>query len=169
MLLALPGLEDFVTNILEYGQIWKGDGLFYSGLDGGHGYIQKTTQREGLAIDRVTNKRWPRAQIGNFKTLSMIDRFGRRLSQAFAETAQGEVYFFTRSGLDGTAFPATTVWGGWEYSALTKNPRVTRIIQVDPFKEGDLGHRIWTPDQCQSRNPPKSGNVAWNKVWGSEY
>ncbi|KAB8218055.1 hypothetical protein BDV33DRAFT_205837 [Aspergillus novoparasiticus] len=93
----VPALEDLVTNILEYGQIWKGDGLFYSGLDGENGvilsarhykkYIQNSTQREGFAIDRVTDKRWSRAQIGNFKTISMIDRFGRLLSQAFAETA----------------------------------------------------------------------------------
>ncbi|KAB8211984.1 hypothetical protein BDV34DRAFT_219196 [Aspergillus parasiticus] len=38
----VPKLEDLVTNILEYGQIWKGDGLFYSGLDGGHGVTLST-------------------------------------------------------------------------------------------------------------------------------
>ncbi|KAB8238539.1 uncharacterized protein BDW43DRAFT_261981 [Aspergillus alliaceus] len=44
--------------------------------------------------------------------------------------------FLPDRGFDGTAFPATSVWGGWEYPALTRNPRVTKIIQVDTFKEG---------------------------------
>ncbi|KAA8652872.1 uncharacterized protein ATNIH1004_001781 [Aspergillus tanneri] len=166
----VPTLQDLVGNIQKYGQVEKGNGLFYSSLDGQNGvklstehyknYIQKTTGRKGFAIDRVTDKNWSRAQMNKMKTPAMVDRFGRRLSQAFAETTQGDVYFFTRSEFDGTTFPATSVWGGWEYPALTRNPRVTKIIQVDPFKKGDLGHTIWTPDKGPSPNAPKSGNVA---------
>ncbi|KAB8253576.1 hypothetical protein BDV32DRAFT_156016 [Aspergillus pseudonomiae] len=164
----VPTLQDLSANIREYGKVKKGDSLFYSSLDGQNGvtlstqhykrYIQKSTQRQGFAIDRATDKKWSRAQMGKMKTPAMVDRFGRRLSQAFAENAQGDVYFFTRSGLDGTAFPANSVWGGWEYPALTRNPRVTKIIQVDPFMEGDLGHTIWTPDKGPSPNAPKSGS-----------
>ncbi|KAK6811330.1 hypothetical protein RU639_013100 [Aspergillus parasiticus] len=166
----VPSVQDLVANIQEYGQVEKGNSLFYSSLDGHNGvtlstehykkYILKTTGRQGFAIDRITDKMWSRAQMDKMKTPAMVDRFGRRLSQAFAETAQGDIYFFTRSGLDGTTFPATSVWGGWEYPALTRNPKVKKIIQVDPFKNGDLGHTIWTPDKGPSPNAPKSGNVA---------
>ena len=67
--------------------------------------------------------------MGKMKTLAMIDRLGHRLSQTFAETFQGDVYFFNRSGLDGTSFPAISIWGGWEYPALTRiltSPELSR-------------------------------------------
>lgn len=86
---------------------------------------------------------------------SKLDSFQKRLSQAFAEASKGTVYFFTKKGNDGTSMSENQAWGGWEYPALTRNPNVKEIIQVDPGHAGDKGHVIWKPADGPSCNEPR--------------
>lgn len=68
-----------------------------------------------------------------------LDILGPLVSQALAETCQGDVYFFTPSSQDPSQ-PATNVWWTHEYPALTRNPKVTSIIRVDPTLKDDEGN-----------------------------
>ncbi|MCJ1467382.1 hypothetical protein MMC07_006006 [Pseudocyphellaria aurata] len=58
----------------------------------------------------------------------LLDSFLKNLSQAFAEESAGETWVVISKGRN---FDENSCWAGWEYPALTRNPRISRIWQVE--------------------------------------
>lgn len=93
----------------------------------------------------------------------IIDPFLKNLSQAFAELSAGETYVIVPKGV---GFRDTSAWTGWEYPALTRNKKITKIWKVEldasdpsqfvpgryPPSEKTL---LWTPDMGPSAIAPK--------------
>ena len=94
----------------------------------------------------------------------IMDPFLKNLSQAFAEQSAGEAYVFTPQGVD---FQPNSAWTGWEYPALTRNKRITKIWQValdtsDPSQFKPPGGKpqgvktlLWTQGDPPSGIAPK--------------
>ena len=160
----VPTVDFLVTKIQQHGKVGKLDSLFYSDLGGGGAIAQATgwhnknvPGRGSVAFDNIVNQKWYQAQGQELmkQSHSKLDSFQKRLSQAFAEASKGTVYFFTKKGNDGTSMSENQAWGGWEYPALTRNPNVKEIVQVDPGHAGDKGHVIWKPADGPSCNEPR--------------
>ncbi len=167
---TLPSVSDLVSVIQGYGRVGNLDSLFYSGF-GGAGAITMSKAwycsnvgshggRGAVAWDGIVDNTWFGNQAKALAAAGIAaDPFMKRLSQAFAEASSGTVYFFCPTGKDGTStvdFPVPqTAWGGWEFPALTRNPNVVSIIQVDPsVRPWDLGHTIWSQGDPASPNAP---------------
>lgn len=100
-----------------------------------------------------------------------IDVMQTRMSQAFAQAAIGDVYWFTENGhkqtresqyhasliitwsLSNQTFVAT--WYGWEYPALTRNSKVTNIYRVDPTDDDFVPVRIWKKGNGPTSREPR--------------
>lgn len=100
----------------------------------------------------------------------VVDPFLKNLSQAFGEESSGEVYVVMPAG---AAFSDKSAWVGYEYPALTRNKKITKIWKVeldtsDPTQLTSLGGIppftktvLWTPDMGPSAQEPKGNrNVA---------
>ena len=61
----------------------------------------------------------------------ILDPLLKNLSQAFAEQSSGEAYVFVPKGVP---FKDSSAWTGWEYPALTRNSKITKIwkVELDP-------------------------------------
>lgn len=70
--------------------------------------------------------------VSTGKRLNIQQTMSARASQAFAEVAIGPtIFFFTHPEHDGANMDPDTTWGGFEFPALTRNPNIEKIIQVD--------------------------------------
>lgn len=95
-----------------------------------------------------------------------LDTFQKLVSQAFAEQSAGRAYIFTPNDVDPLTIPPSggpTAWRRWEYPALTRNPRITEIISIDPRPQVQsdpalVRRVIWTPANGPSPNPPLGTN-----------
>jgi len=113
------------------------------------------------------------------KYLNIHQTLGARASQAYAEVAVGPVAFFFADLIhDGTNMDPNTVWGGFEFPALTRNPSIETIIQIDanfPLRDqnGRLNPRvykvIWRKRDGPSPQEPRGENFAYGFEIGSIY
>ncbi|KAH6672784.1 hypothetical protein F5X68DRAFT_278653 [Plectosphaerella plurivora] len=165
---TVPTVAELVTNIKDFNKVPKLDSLFYSGLGAGSAIstakawhkanAEKANGRAGVAFDGIVNVKWFENQgielAKQPNGVALTDQFQKRLSQAFAQVSNKKVYFFTAAGQDGTKFPATSTWGGWEFPALTRNTAVTEIIQVSVSGTTFTTKTIWKKGDRATTNPP---------------
>lgn len=170
---TIPTVAQLVLQIKKDKIVAKRDSLFYSRLGGGSAQQialqwhkdnvqtvngRKTKARPGVTFDYVVNARWKTAQEDVISGIpdpkADMNQYQRRLSQAFAEVANGKVYFFTAAGLDGRNLPLFTTWAAFEYPALTRNPAVTEIIQVSMSGAHGVAQTIWERGDGPTSNAP---------------
>lgn len=136
-----PSVAELVKKVKDYKQVGHKDSLFYNNLKQGSAIPRanawyKANVKNGrgaVTFNQIVDQGWYNAQLevlakGGY---AKGDVMQKRLSQAFAEVSDGTVYFFGPKNADGTKIPENTAWGGWEYPALTRNPHVDQIIQVN--------------------------------------
>lgn len=115
-----------------------------------------------------------------FPSLDISQTLGARASQAYAEVSVGPVaFFFTDRIHDGANMDPSTTWGGFEFPALTRNPSMKKIIQVDanyPLRDdnGNLNPRvIWQQSDGPSAQEPMGELFAYKRGfrcrWGRKH
>jgi len=94
----------------------------------------------------------------------VVDPFLKNLSQAFGEESSGEAYVVMPKG---APFSDKSAWVGYEYPALTRNKKITKIWKIeldisDPTQLTDpngvppfIKTELWTPDKGPSAQEPK--------------
>jgi len=78
------------------------------------------------------------------------------ISQAYAETTMGVVFLVIDDDdvSDNKSWDTDYCWGGYEWPALTRNPKITHIFRVSP-KAGAKPRLIWTPADGPQGAEPK--------------
>lgn len=154
---TVPTVAELVSTVKYYGFVKQRDSIFYSGMGGGGAQVtalawhkanaQQANGRAGVTFDSVVAEKWLKKQGDKLSQqaggIGKVDLFQKRLSQAFAEVANGKVYFFTTAGNDGTKMYAKTTWAAYEFPALTRNPAVTEVIQVSMSGKRGTAKIIW--------------------------
>ncbi|KAI1413380.1 hypothetical protein F5Y13DRAFT_189289 [Hypoxylon sp. FL1857] len=168
----IPSVDDIRAEIRSHGRVGHDVSLFYTSLSGGRAVPAITSwyQCNLEPIFRVRGVAWDGIIDGNYldtvgmrlMSPTLIDKFLKRVSQAFAAESAGQVVVFYPDGKgDPTAACATSghglnppggysAWCGQEYPTLTRNPKVKVIYQVDPASDTKHGNIIW-----QSSDGPK--------------
>ncbi|KAL8870264.1 MAG: hypothetical protein Q9174_003651 [Haloplaca sp. 1 TL-2023] len=163
----VPTVEDCEAKIREHGQVPTKLSIFYTGLQGAVGLQQCKAKLACLGIgeivlfDNIVDNRWYSAQAQAIfdananNRVRALDDFQKRLSQAFGQAARGAAYICMPDEEDAdNVFRQEKAWGGWEYPALTRNPRVTSVLRLDPDKD-DEPRQIWQPSDGPTANEPR--------------
>ena len=168
----VPSVAECEGMIRRHGQVPTKTSIFYTGLDGKVGLEKckavlncRIDVGEIILYDNIVDNRWFDAQIyaiqqanptvlPNAATGPFQD-FQKRLSQAFGQAAQGTAYICMPDEEDtDNVFRTDKAWGGWEYPALTRNQRVTRVLRLDPNKDNEP-RQIWQPSDGPTPNEPR--------------
>ena len=189
---VIPGVEECNAQIRKHGWVGNLTSVFYTAwggfYDGGQGpTLTKQWARQNLGAcdwvdwDNMVNKTWKRIthdaiqkpfkelKFSEPKLKDVSDPFERNVCQAFGEQSAGEAYVVVPKG-----FPikSDSVWSGYEYPALTRNPKVTRIWMVE-LEIDSLGFTktlLWEPANGPSPQVPKgSRGVTLPKEIPSKY
>ena len=159
----VPSVPECRAMVNDWNKASNHDSLFYSGLGGGDNayamgkrwydqHLPKPNRGLVMFYD-VADPGWVAAQkvaiLGGLGGIAGASRFLARLSQAFAETSTGTVYFLTPAG---EPPHQRSAWAMWEYPALTRNPNVDRVVRVDPTDNSQ--QTIWTRGDPPTPNEP---------------
>jgi hypothetical protein len=160
-----PTLAECISKIRAHGQVGSKLSVFYTSLGGAQGllkckqYFECNPQIGPVALfDNIVDSNWFQAQSRAIAQANpdpmALKPFIRRISRAFAEVSAGDAYLCTPENYcPNNDFDQDKVWGGWEYPALTRNVRVTRIIRVDPSTS--VTSQIWTSGDPPTPNAPR--------------
>lgn len=178
---VIPGVEEFNDQIRKHGWVGNLTSVFYTAWGGfGNGEqgpveTRKWARQNLGACNWVdwgneVNRTWKRithdAIQKPFKELGfsgpkqydVSDPFERNVCQAFGEQSAGEAYVVVPKGYP---IKSDSVWSGYEYPALTRNPKVTRIwivvLEID-----NLGFNktlLWEPANGPSAQEPKGSRL----------
>lgn len=162
----VPSVDDIRAKIGSHGRVGTDVSLFYTGLQGGTA-IQKITawyscnaqpihQKAGVAWDGILPNDYL-TDVGQqlITSISLVDKFQKRVCQAFAAQSKGVVYVFYPDGKGDPIDICKTsgqglnppngfsAWCGQEFPALMRNPDIDGIYQVDPNTDKKTGNLIW--------------------------
>ncbi|KAJ2992586.1 hypothetical protein NUW58_g828 [Xylaria curta] len=161
----IPSVTSIQAEIKKHGRVGKDASLFYTSLSGGGAIpkitawydrnVRRITGRAGVAFDNILPAKYSEDVAKKLMKASLIDKFQKRVSQAFANESTGLVYVFypkmkedpvkacdnPGQGLNPPGGFST--WCGQEFPALTRNPKVDAIYQVDPDSKQTSGLVIW--------------------------
>ncbi|KAI1130597.1 hypothetical protein F5Y10DRAFT_262934 [Nemania abortiva] len=164
----VPSVAAIQAQLQSHGRVGTDVSLFYTSLKGSSAIqkatawyacnVQPMTMKPGVAWDGILpNEYLPNiaGQLNNNPVL--VDKFLKRTSQAFASSSAGQVFVFYPNGKGDPVDICSTAgrglnppggfsaWCGQEFPALTRNPNVVAIYQVDPDSGTKAGNLIWTP------------------------
>jgi hypothetical protein len=164
-----PSVDDCADKIRDWGKVAAKTPIYYTKLQGWGGlklckqyFNCNPVERPVVGYDDIVDNRWFMAQGQAIRDSTpsqatferLTDQFQKRLSQAFAQEANGVAYICTPEGESpDNNFPTTSTWGGWEYPALTRNPAITKVMRVDPATS--VMSQIWTKGQPATVNLPQ--------------
>lgn len=163
-----PPVSECVSRIQSWGNVGSRTSVFYTGLGGAQGLTQckqyfACNPQIGPTVlwDDIVDPDWMVAQAQAIVKAnpgsnpnSITDPFQKRMSQAFGEASSGDAYVCTpESNAPQNDFDQNLAWGGWEYPALTRNSRVTRVFRVDP--NTNVLALIWTQGDPPTPNAPR--------------
>lgn len=201
---VIPGVDECNAQVRHHGWVGNLTSVFYTAwggfYDGGRGpdaTKQWAWQHLGLCdyVDwgNMVNATWKRlthtAIQKPFKKLISLDKlddvsdpFEKNVCQAFGEQSAGEAYVVVPKG---QPIKSDSVWSGYEYPALTRNPRVIKIWKIELETDNLQALRyimtpgpranftktlLWKPANGPSPQEPKgSRNVTLPKEIPSRY
>ncbi|KAJ8108208.1 hypothetical protein ONZ43_g6494 [Nemania bipapillata] len=118
------------------------------------------TRTPSVAWDGILPDAYLTTTFAQLNSPVLFDKFQKRICQAFAATSSGPAYVFYPNGLGDPVDLCSTLGQGlnppggysaWcgqcynkEFPALTRNPNVVAIYQIDPDSGTRVGNLIWT-------------------------
>ncbi|KAI1400370.1 hypothetical protein F4819DRAFT_461785 [Hypoxylon fuscum] len=162
----VPSVDVIKAELQSHGRVGTDVSLFYTSLSGGSA-IQKITawykcngqpifQKAGVAWDGILPPDYLTQTAMVLQSASLIDKFQKRICQAFAAQSAGQVFVFYPDNMGDPIDICKTAgqglnppggfsaWCGQEFPALMMNTRVEAIYQVDPSSGKQSGNIIWT-------------------------
>ena len=197
---VIPGVEECNAKVREHGWVGNLTSVFYTAWrEFGGGWGPKATKQwawQNLGAcayvdwDNMANGTWKeathRAIEKPFESFNLdydvSDPFERNVCQAFGEQSAGEAYVIVPKGLP---IKDESVWSGYEYPALTRNPKITKIWKIELETDNTEGLRfsqipgaganftkilLWEPANGPSPQEPRgSRNATLPKEIPSKY
>ncbi|KAI4864227.1 hypothetical protein F4820DRAFT_339235 [Hypoxylon rubiginosum] len=162
----VPSVQDIEAELQNHGRVGNDVSLFYTSLSGQSAIgtikawyqcnMQPISRKAGVAFDEILPPDYEMRIGRQLQSFSLIDKFQKRISQAFAAQSAGQVFVFYPDGKGDPIDICSTsgqglnppggfsTWCGQEFPALMGNNKVDVIYQVDPKSDTKSGNIIWT-------------------------